>query len=265
MSRWEGIHLTDSGPRSGRSTVVCLHGIGSSSKAFVAQLRDFPPRARVVAWDAPGYGESPDPDGPLALADYVAAIANIVERIGGGPVHVLGTSWGGVLACAFALEHAELVSGLILADASAGSGGDDQQAGRMRARARQLAEAGVAEFSRQRAPTLVSPDATPELVAEITETMRAAIRLPGYEYAAETMASTDLRPQLHQVRPPALVLCGDRDDVTGPAHSQVLAGGIPHAVMVTLRGAGHAANQEKAASFNDWVLAFLDIAESQHG
>jgi 3-oxoadipate enol-lactonase len=53
--------------------------------------------------------------------------------------------------------------------------------------------------------------------------------------------------------------------VTGPDQSQVLAGGIPDAVMVTIRGAGHAANQESPAAFNDWVLAFLDIAESQSG
>jgi 3-oxoadipate enol-lactonase len=167
MSRFDGIHLADSGPGSGDSTVLCLHGIGSSSRSFAPQLNGFPPRARVVAWDAPGYGLSADPGASLGLEDYVAAIETAIERIGAGPVHLLGVSWGGVLACAFALQHRQLVRGLILADASAGSGVDAGAAASMRERTKQLEEAGPEAFARQRAPKLVSESASPELVEEV--------------------------------------------------------------------------------------------------
>jgi pimeloyl-ACP methyl ester carboxylesterase len=57
------------------------------------------------------------------------------------------------------------------------------------------------------------------------------------------------------------VLCGAEDTVTGVAESQALAGGIPDAVFVTLRGAGHLANQEAPGSFNAWLSSYIHIVE----
>jgi pimeloyl-ACP methyl ester carboxylesterase len=263
MAVMADIHLLDSGPESGPSTVLCLHGIGSSSQAFAHQVRAFPPRARAVAWDAPGYGMSGDPQEPLTLADYVAAAAEVVERLATGPVHLLGASWGGVIACALAAERPELVRGLILVDSSPGAGTAPEQAENMRARARDFEALGATAFAEQRAPKLVSGAAPAALVTDVAEAMSANVRMPGYGYAVECMASTDLRPLLPGIGAPTLVVCGDLDDVTGLPQSQILAGGIPHAVLVTIHGAGHLANQERPATFNHWVLAYLDIAESQ--
>jgi 3-oxoadipate enol-lactonase len=75
------------------------------------------------------------------------------------------------------------------------------------------------------------------------------------------MAATDLTDELAAVDLPTLVLCGDGDTVTGIAESQALAGGIPNAVFVTLRGAGHLANQESPEAFNAWLSAFVHIID----
>lgn len=56
-------------------------------------------------------------------------------------------------------------------------------------------------------------------------------------------------------------MCGDVDTVTGTPASQELAGGIPGAVYVTLRGAGHLANQEQPDAFNAWTESFVQITE----
>ena len=45
--------------------IVFLHGIGSSSEGWEAQLAHFGRTHRAIAWDAPGYGGSGDLD-PLA-------------------------------------------------------------------------------------------------------------------------------------------------------------------------------------------------------
>ncbi|TNM36180.1 alpha/beta fold hydrolase [Nocardioides albidus] len=257
------IHVDDTG--SG-PTILCLHGIGSSSASFAPQREALADEFRILAWDAPGYGRSADVEAGLDLDGYADAAAAVIEQhAAGGPVHVLGVSWGGVIAVRLASRHPHLLRSLVVADSSRGSAVDPDKAAAMRERAEQLAEQGNEAFAAARGPRLVSPAAPPELVDRVVAGMRDAIRLPGYAQAAEVMAATDLTEELGKVDLPTLVLCGDQDQVTGIAESQALAGGIPDAVFVTLRGAGHLANQESPEAFNAWLSSFVSIVERLYG
>ncbi|MEV5981620.1 alpha/beta fold hydrolase [Streptomyces sp. NPDC052114] len=250
------VHVEEAGASG--PLLVCLHGIGSSSAAFAPQLDGLAEHARVVAWDAPGYGKSLDPDGPLDLDGFADAAADLI-RLHGPSAHVLGVSWGGVIALRLAVRHPDLVDSLIVADSSAGSGTDPEKAAGMRERAAELAEAGPRAFAERRGPRLVSPDAPDALVERVVATMAAAVRLPGYAYAAESMAAADLRGELPAITAPALVVCGDRDRVTGVEASQVLAGALHKTAYVIVKDAGHLANQEQPERFNAWVLSHLHI------
>lgn len=240
--------------------LLCLHGIGSSSRSFAAQLDELSAGHKVVAWDAPGYAKSPDPDGPPGPSGYARAAAELIEGLG-DRAHLLGASWGGVIACQVALERPQLLRSLILVGASRGSGRDTQAATAMRQRGARLAEQGPEAFARERAPRLLSPGAEQALIEEAAQIMAEAIRLPGYEYAAAAMADTDLSPRLGEITTPTLVLCGDEDTVTGPTESQALASGIRDAVYVSVHGAGHLANQQRPEAVNAWVASFLQIIE----
>ncbi|MYV60462.1 alpha/beta fold hydrolase, partial [Streptomyces sp. SID4931] len=192
------------------------------------------------------------------FADTAAAL--IRERA--TTAHVLGVSWGGVIALRLAARHPELVASLIVADSSAGSGTDEAKAEAMRARAAELAELGPRAFAEARGPRLVSPGAPDELVRRVMDTMAASVRLPGYAYAAASMASADLRTELPSIAAPTLVLCGDQDRVTGIEASQVIAGAIHRTAYVIVKDAGHLANQEQPGRFNAWVLSHLRITAS---
>lgn len=253
-----GVHLIEAG--SGPD-LLCLHGIGSCAESFRPQLDGLADTAHVIAWDAPGYGRSPDPESELDMTGFADTVADIIRDRGNGPVHLLGVSWGGVIAQTLALRHPGLAKSLILADSSRGSGRVPEKAGKMRARATEFAELGPEEFARRRAPGLVSQQAPPELVERAIATMAGALRLPGYRYAVEAMAGTDTSPRLAEIQVPTLVLCGDRDRVTGIGESRALAEGIPGAVFVTIPGAGHLANQERPESFNACVSSHLDTIE----
>ncbi|MFF5897853.1 alpha/beta fold hydrolase [Streptomyces argenteolus] len=250
------VHVEEAGDQG--PLLLCLHGIGSSSAAFAPQLAELSSYVRVVAWDAPGYATSPDPDAPLGLDDFAdTAAALIRERA--TTAHVLGVSWGGVIALRLAARHPELVDSLIIADSSPGSGTDEAKAAGMRARAADLAELGPRAFAEARGPRLVSPGAPDELVRRVVDTMAASVRLPGYAYAAESMASADLRADLPSIAAPTLVLCGEQDGVTGIEASQAIAGAIHKTAYVIVKDAGHLANQEQPGHFNAWVLSHLRI------
>ncbi|MFF4829515.1 alpha/beta fold hydrolase [Streptomyces sp. NPDC001312] len=255
-----GLHLEeagDSGP-----LVLCLHGIGSSSKAFAPQVAALSRTHRLVAWDAPGYAESADPKSSLTMDDFADVAADVI-RARGGSAHVLGVSWGGVIALRLAVRHPDLVESLMVLDSTPGSGTDPGKAAGMRARTDELAGLGPDAFAAARAPRLLSPDAPADLVERVTATMAASVRLPGYGYAAEAMASTDLRGELHRVTAPTLVLCGDKDRITGPDSSQALAGGLHKTAYVIVKDAGHLANQEQPERVNAWLASHLHIVTNR--
>ncbi|MEU4269469.1 alpha/beta fold hydrolase [Streptomyces sp. NPDC026092] len=256
MSGPVDVHVEEAGEHG--PLLLCLHGIGSSSAAFAPQLAELSSCARVVAWDAPGYAKSPDPEVPLTLDDFADTAAGLI-RERGGRGHVLGVSWGGVIALRLAARHPELVASVIVADSSPGSGTDEDKAAGMRARATELAELGPRAFAEARGPRLMSPGAPDELVRRVVDTMAASVRLPGYAYAAESMAAADLRAELPSVAAPSLVLCGDQDRVTGIEASQAIAGALRRTAFVIVKDAGHLANQEQPGRFNAWVLSHLRI------
>jgi pimeloyl-ACP methyl ester carboxylesterase len=246
--------------RGSGPTLLCLHGIGSSSESFAAQLAGLAGTHRVVAWDAPGYGKSADPDEAPGLAGYVTAVTELIAELG-EPVHLLGVSWGGVIAAETARTQPQLLRSLILIGASRGSGRSPGPRAAMLARAAELAGQPAEAYARARAPRLVSPAADQALIARVTDIMAAAIRLPGYGYAAQAMAAADITDGLGEIAVPALVMAGIADTVTGPAESWELASRIPGAAYVPVPGAGHLANQEQPEFVNAWLTAHIQIVE----
>lgn len=247
--------------RGSGPAVLMLHGIGGCSASFSAQLDELGQDHHVVAWDAPGYAASPDPDAAPGIAGYAETVAELVDEIGEA-VHLVGASWGGVIALELALQRPEMLRSLVLLSASRGSGRDAGAADRVRERAASLEQQGPEAFACERAPQLLSKDASPAQVEQVAAQMAAAIRLPGYRYAALSMAATDHSPRLRAITAPTLVLCGTEDAVTGPEESKALANGIPEAVYVSLEGAGHLLPQERPSSVSTWISCFTHITRN---
>ncbi len=242
------------------TTILCLHGIGSSSASFGPQLAELWPSFRVVAWDAPGYGASPDPGSALGLGDYAIAAAEVAGQLD-PPVHLLGVSWGGVLALEVVRSFPELVRSVVLVGASRGSGRSPQSRAAMEARVRALEELGPAAFAAGRAAELVSPGAPPELVGTVRRIMTDAVRLPGYRSAAQSMIEADLTGRLGSIDRPVLVAYGEHDTVTGRSEAEAIAAEVRGAVTVSIASAGHLANQERPVATNAWVSSFIDIVD----
>ncbi|MFC7339817.1 alpha/beta fold hydrolase [Saccharopolyspora griseoalba] len=235
--------------------VLMLHGIGGAADAFAAQMSGFP-GYRTLAWDAPGYGDSADLPGEPVLDDYAETVVSILRGLDAAPAHLLGVSWGGVIATRVALEAPDVLRSLVLADSSRGSGRTDRGRKAMATRVEELRRRGAVAFAEQRGPRLPAPDADPRAVEQVVGLM-SRVRLTGYRNAAGVMAATDHSAQLASISTPTLVIVGEQDRVTGVDESRALADGIPAARFEVIRGAGHAANQEKPEEFNRRVRQFL--------
>jgi pimeloyl-ACP methyl ester carboxylesterase len=234
--------------------VVLLHGIGGNAGScgpLAAQLADS--GYATHAWDAVGYGESADPVG--TEVEHAAELVAVIEELGTGPVHLFGTSWGGVVAAEAAAGRPDLVRSLVLADSTRGSATSPERAAAMRARVEELGRLGAPAFAAARAPRLVAPGCPPDIAAGVEADM-AQVRLPGYAAAAEHMARTDVAGLLPTLTVPTLVLVGAQDNVTGVPESELIARLVPGARLVVVPDAGHAALQERPAEIAAHVCAF---------
>src|SRR5262245_39045265 len=81
--------------------LVLLHGSLTHSGCWRHQLLQLSDQFRVIAWDAPGAGSSSDPPETFTTADYVRCLAAFLAVVGIDRAHVLGLSWGGILAQEF--------------------------------------------------------------------------------------------------------------------------------------------------------------------
>jgi pimeloyl-ACP methyl ester carboxylesterase len=112
----EGIrlHYVDRG--SGEA-VVLLHGNGTMISDFATSglIEMAAHNHRVIAFDRPGFGDSARPRDTIWTPEAQAhLIYRALKQIGIQRAKVLGHSWGTLVAVSLALQHPELVSGLIL-------------------------------------------------------------------------------------------------------------------------------------------------------
>jgi pimeloyl-ACP methyl ester carboxylesterase/GNAT superfamily N-acetyltransferase len=95
--------------------VVLLHGSASSGNQWRRLAAELSPRFEVFAPDLYGHGSRPGWPGPghPGLAAEAAVVADVVAAAG-GPIHLVGHSYGGAVALHFALTHPEQLRSLVL-------------------------------------------------------------------------------------------------------------------------------------------------------
>ena len=95
-------------------TIVLVHGLAESGEAWRAWVPHLARRFRVVRPDQRGFGRStPMPENfPWTLDILAGDLAQLVEAIGGGPVHVVGAKIGATVSARFAATYPALVKSL---------------------------------------------------------------------------------------------------------------------------------------------------------
>jgi pimeloyl-ACP methyl ester carboxylesterase len=104
--------------RAGEGPALVL--LQDDSRVWRPQLESLSAQFTVIAWDAPGAGQSSDPPETFGLGDWADCLAGLLDVVGIQRAHILGLSWGGVIAQEFYRRHSARVLSLVLADTYAG-------------------------------------------------------------------------------------------------------------------------------------------------
>lgn len=98
--------------------LIVLHGGPGADYRYLLGLAALSDRFRVVFYDQRGTGLSPRvPSGEITVAGFIADLDAFVDHFGQGrPVHLLGHSWGAMLASAYAGANPAKVGKLVLAE-----------------------------------------------------------------------------------------------------------------------------------------------------
>ena len=243
---------------SGAVTHVLLHGIGSASASWLAQLqcvdRGFGSGLHIVAWDAPGYGgsEALAEQAPVA-ADYAARFWQWITALGAdarAPFTLVGHSLGALMAASAAACRPERVARLVLLAPAQGYANANAQVRerKLSERLASLAQLGPAGLAKNRAAAMLSTNASAEQVAFV-EYVMAGIQPHGYTQAAHMLASGDVLADLRQLGCPVTIASGSADNVTPPEGCMALAQTID-VPYVSLGAVGHTCALEAAVEVN---------------
>jgi len=259
-----GLHYLEWG-EADAPAIVCVHGYTGSADAFNALARDLKDRYHFLALDVRGHGESAwSPTGAYRYADQASDLAAFTRQLGLEKFVLIGTSMGGIIAMAYAAEHADRLLGLVINDI-----GPDSEAGTQRIT--QMVGSRPDEFATLEEAMAyrraMSPILAVRSAADQRELALGVLRRgtggkwgwkmdPAYirqrvEHGAP--ARPPLWPALQALPCPTLVVWGTESDVLSEAQVLRMVDVLPRGELVRVPGIGHAPTLVEPV-----VLAALD-------
>lgn len=224
------------------SAVVLLHGISSGAASWVDQLSGLQAHARVLAWNAPGYGRSDAllTQTPLA-SDYARALAQWVDAIHLETFILVGHSLGALMAAAFAGAQPTRVRRLILMSPARGyaNATPTERERRYADRITKLERLGPDGMARARAAALLSPSAPADAVDWVAWNMRQ-LHPGGYRQAVWMLTHDDIGRYANDYAGPVTVLSGIADNITPVERCEAVAAEFAGATYTSVSGLGHA-------------------------
>ncbi|MCI0713255.1 MAG: proline iminopeptidase-family hydrolase [Chloroflexi bacterium] len=270
---------------SGKLPLLCLHGGPGATHDYLETLDAMADTGRrVIYYDQLGCGKSVIPVSNPSLWTvelFVEEVDVVREALGLDYIHLLGQSWGGMLAMEYMFTTPDGVASLTIASSPASMEQWVQEANRLRAElppevqatllkheeagttdSGEYAEAMQVFYDRHVCRRQPYPDYvmrsfeflgnTP---AEVYNTMNG----PSEFHVIGTIKDWDLRHRLGEIDVPTLVTSGRYDEAT-PLIAETVQKGIPGAQWVIFEDSSHLAHVEEEERFMQVLSDFI----SQH-
>lgn len=236
-------------------TIVFIHGDALDHRQWSDQVVYFAHKYRVITYDLRGYGQSSFPVIPV---DHPADLKGLLDSLGIGKAHLVGSSFGGEQAIDFTLLYPDKAESLTLVDSSLSGYKStvNWETGAL--------EDGL-EIAKQRRlehevfkQTRKYPEAFALVKQMITD-------YSGFYWINKNMVrrmKVGAYKKLNKISDPTLVLVGEYDLDYFKAITQIIKEGITKSTFYKMQNAGHLPNLEIPEKFNnklyDWLLTIKE-------
>ena len=235
-----------------KETQVWVHGFMGRQEVFCRQVPAFCRQFRVVTYDQRGFGASSAPKrGSYGIEDYVGDLGAFVDHLGLKKFHLVGHSFGGMVAQGFALKHQRRLQSLVLI-ATRGTSAPEHPEQR-RVIDGVIKAGGMRGFADAFAAAYADPS-EPEISAWNLE-MTARTNPHVVMANAEGKTPFNFLPRLKRLKVPTLVLNSKTDKLIAETDARALAKAIPTADLVWYEGS-HGAPLKKPDAITDPMQAF---------
>ena len=237
--------------------LVLIHGIGAARNTWAKLLPLLTTYYTVVTYDLRGHGASPLPDGTFGLAELVADLEALRNKLGIEKAHFAGHSLGGMIAPAYAHAFPDRVASLGLLSTAAFRTEEDSQ--KVLTVVKAMEEHGIANILE----TLTDRWFTDEFIQMNGDVVRRRLDQvistdpDVFLNVFRIYATTEMAPWLPDVTAPALVLTGENDGGCNPRLNKQIAAALPDAQLQILPHYKHSLLLEAGEDVAEHLHHFL--------
>jgi 3-oxoadipate enol-lactonase len=270
---------TDRGPMSWLEAgagwpVILLHAFPLDAGIWRPQLDAVPQGWRFIAPDLRGFGRFLPPEGgshaitqedswlpplggrAITMDDYAADVFCLMDSLKLDDAVIGGLSMGGYVAFAMFRQSPRRFTGMILADTR--SQADTPAAREARLQLRELLRTGgPGAVATQMLPKLFSAAAPPGVVSRTRAMIESASPAAIDAAVVAMMDRPDSTPGLANIACGALVVVGEKDEITPVADAETMQRAIPRSALCVIAGAGHLSSLEQPEVFSRALSDFL--------
>jgi len=225
-------------------------------------------KRRVIFYDQRGTGRSPSAKGQTyTLADQINDLEGLRAHLGADRIELLGHSWGGYLVMAYAAQHPEHISHLIIVDSAAPKfkdtiflfdnvfpeGTERQHSVSF---AEEMGDKGASDTDLREYFSMLfySPQNRDKFLATVSPSV---YRKDINEAVEKDIERFDLNPEIRKFRFPTLVITGRYDMNVAPVVAYKIHQAIPGSHFAVFERSGHLPFFEEPDAFVRVMEEFL--------
>lgn len=253
--------------------VIFIHGYGAKKEIWKTQIIDISKKFQIITFDLRGTGESDRPNIPYTMKMLAGDVKGLMDFIGVEKVHLVGRSFGGMIAQHFALRYSEKVEKLILIATNFGRVDIDwveiPKKGRLE-EIEMIKQDPLKAFKQKsrwvfhvkfRKEMEANPSKRFFDIFSMEDLIRESTINPSRPQdiinQAEAMKTHYTLERLHEIKNETLLIAASHDRQTPVSVMVEIHRRIPNSELKVINNAGHFMTLSRALEVNDIILNFL--------
>lgn len=255
------IYYEITGNEASGNTLVFLNGLTQSVLSWGLLVPYFDKKYRIVLMDFIFQGKSSKDAEWRSFDEHAEDVADLIKRVVGEPVIVVGLSYGSLTAQHLLVNHPALIKKAVLMSGFAHKTAYYEAIEKSWWSA--LETGGFSLMLDVMLPMVLSEQyfANPIIPIEQMKQNRREMSVGSdalFKLMRATKERKDYRQPLSTIRKPVMVIHGEQDRLFPLELGRIVAESIPGAVLKTIAGAGHTLNLEKTDVVAKHILAFIN-------